>query len=100
MRLVHNTTFLVSNGRDEEFCSLIRARHLPDLRREGRLADSLFTRLRVNEPEGNSYSLQLFFPSADDLDHFTRHRLPRLLDDLHAALGNDILHFSTILEEI
>ena len=100
MRLVHNTTFLVNNGCDEEFCRLIRARHLPDLHREGGLADSLFTRLRVDEPEGNSYSLQLIFLSANDLNYFTQYHLPLLLDNLHAALGNDILHFSTILEEI
>ena len=54
----------------------------------------------IREGEGLSLSLQLIFPSAEEYTIFIENYKDRLLHMLVDVFGEDLLYFSTTLEEI
>ena len=54
----------------------------------------------IREGEGLSLSLQLIFPSAEEYNIFIENYKDKLLHMLVDVFGEDLLYFSTTLEEI
>ena len=81
MRFIYNTTFSINENIAEEFIQVIRGGYIAYLKGKNLCNDILFTRVLIREGEGLSLSLQLIFPSG-------------------VVFGEDLLYFSTTLEEI
>ena len=83
MRFIYNTTFSIDENIAEEFIQVIRGGYIA-----------------YREGEGLSLSLQLIFPSAEEYNIFIENYKDKLLHMLVDVFGEDLLYFSTTLEEI
>lgn len=100
MRYVYNTTFLPPEGKAPSFVAAMKEEILPRLAAWGVAAEPLFTGVSVDGEEGEGFSLQLIFAGEADYRRFMENHRQRLLDAVHAASGEGLLHFSSILKEI
>ncbi len=100
MRFIYNTTFSLDENIAEEFIQVIREDYITYLQDTNLCSDILFTRVMVREEEGLSLSLQLIFPSAMEYTNFIEIYKDKLLYILINAFGENLLYFSTTLEEI
>lgn len=100
MRLVYNTTFHVEIEIAEKLIQSIKEFYIPYVKKKGLCCDILFTRIILHEEEGLSFSLQLVFPSEKNYAIFIDIYKDKLLGILIELFGQNLLHFSTILEEI
>ena len=100
MRFIYNTTFSIDENIAEEFIQVIRGGYIAYLKGKNLCNDILFTRVMIREGEGLSLSLQLIFPSAEEYSIFIENYKDRLLHMLVDVFGEDLLYFSTTLEEI
>ena len=100
MRLVYNTTFHVDDEIAAGLIKSIKEFYIPYVKAKGLCCDILFTRVIVHEEEGRSFSLQLVFPSEEDDAIFIDIYKDKLLGVLIELFGQNLLHFSTTLEEI
>ena len=100
MRFIYNTTFSIDENIAEEFIQVIRGGYIAYLKGKNLCNDILFTRVMIREGEGLSLSLQLIFPSAEEYTIFIENYKVRLLHMLVDVFGENLLYFSTTLEEI
>ena len=100
MRFIYNTTFSIDENIAEEFIQVIRGGYIAYLKGKNLCNDILFTRVMIREGEDLSLSLQLIFPSAEEYSIFIENYKDKLLHMLVDVFGEDLLYFSTTLEEI
>ncbi|MCR9012596.1 MULTISPECIES: DUF4286 family protein [Gabonibacter] len=100
MRYVYNTTFHVENDTEASLINWMQNHHLPAIREKGLCSDILFTRIKTQEPQGKSFSLQLIFPAEKDYQAFLEKHQEELLKKLLDQFDQQVLYFSTLLEEI
>lgn len=100
MRFIHNTTFNIEEEIEGAFRKAIREFYIPLLKNKEICSDILFTKIRINEENGKSFSLQLVFPAAEDYALFMEVYKDKMLGALTEIFGEKMLHFSTTLEEV
>ena len=100
MRFIYNTTFSIDENIAEEFIQVVQGGYIAYLKSKNLCSDILFTRVMIREGEGLSLSLQLICPSAEEYMIFIEVYKDRLLHMLVDVFGENLLYFSTTLEEI
>ncbi len=100
MRFIYNTTFSIDENIAEEFIQVVRGGYIAYLKSKKLCNDILFTRVMIREGEGISLSLQLVFPSAKEYSIFIETYKDKLLKMLIDLFGENLLYFSTTLEEV
>lgn len=102
MRYIFNTTFLVEYEIETRWIQAMQNHHLPFLKNKELCSDIIFTRIKGEYTrEGKSFSLQLVFPTKENLDIYLENHWEKLIKSMEEdQFGQQILHFSTLLEEI
>lgn len=100
MRLIFNTTYIVEEAIETGWQDFMREQYIAYLRRQQFIQDVLFTKVSIDQPDGKTYSLQIFFDTSESLEHFTQHHLPLLEEKMTDKYKNHYLCFSSTLTEI
>lgn len=100
MRHIYNTTFLLPEEKELVFVETIKGKILPRFTKRGIVVEPLFTRVFVEEQDGAGFSLQLIFPDEQEYHQFMENHREQFFNELHALMGNDLLHFSSLLKEV
>ena len=100
MRHIYNTTFLVPEEKASFFTDTVKEKVLPRLVERGIVVEPLFTQVFVEEQDGAGFSLQLIFPDEEAYRQFAELHKETFFTELHALMGEELLHFSTLLKEI
>ena len=100
MPYIYNTTISIDDNISKKIRQDIRGGYIAYLKGKNLCNDILFTRVMIREGEGLSLSLQLIFPSAEEYNIFIENYKDKLLHMLVDVFGEDLLYFSTTLEEI
>ena len=100
MRYIYNTTFHVEDNIETSWINWMQYHHLPVIREKGLCSDILLTRIKAQEPQGKSFSLQLVFPTEKEYQIFLERHHEDLLKKLLDQFGRQVLYFSTLLEEV
>lgn len=100
MRYIYNTTYLIDEKIETAWVEFVRANFIPFLEQQNPVKDILFTKVSIDQPEGKTYSLQLFFDTEKELNDFSQQYVPILEEKMISAYKNRYLCFSSMLKEI
>ena len=100
MRAIHNTSFIVNEKFEDAWLSFMRTDYIPSIRRLGLCSDIVFTKVSIDQPDGKTYSLQLVFPSAVEMDSYLSSHMHNIDSALIGKFQGGYLCFNSVLTEI
>ena len=100
MRHIYNTTFIVEEKIEREWVAYMQEHYIRPVLSSEVPADTIFTKVSIDQPEGKTYSLQLVFSSEQALNRFLEHHLSPIEEALLSRYKNRYLCVSSTLTEI
>ncbi|BAX79723.1 DUF4286 family protein [Labilibaculum antarcticum] len=98
--IIYNTSYLIENSMEKDFCEWMKAKFIPLLKETGTFSSSYFCKVMVaTEDDGLTYSLQLLFKNKDLFTKYLCSFEPRTKAVFQAKYKTDVMTFSTLLEE-
>lgn len=99
--IIFNTTFHVANHVSDACVEFLISSYIPKAAASGFLMDPRFCRVMQTEcNEGESYSIQFRVKNVDTLNLWMQHEGHLLNKTLVDKFGQDVVGFSTLMEEI
>lgn len=98
--MIFNTTFCMTEKQEHDFLHWMRKHHIPKSLKLDFVHTPQFTKIVSQELEGVNYSLQLKTENIETLQMWYEEVGDQLLADLSKHFGEDVLTFSTLLEEV
>ena len=99
--LTINTTFFVSNAHLEAFLNWINNKYIPKMLDTPHfMTFRLYKIVAEQEPDATSFSLQFVFTEKEHCEHWHEAYQPALQSELKSVFNENVLSFSTLLEEI
>ena len=99
-RIIHNTTYIVNNNIEENCVKFVIKNYISPLKKYSECKDILFTKVSIDQPEGNTYSIQIVFENEKERSKFIEEVIIPLEDKLLAVYANQYLTFNSVLSEI
>ncbi|PKQ63720.1 hypothetical protein BZG01_15520 [Labilibaculum manganireducens] len=98
--IIYNTSYLIENSMEKEFCEWMKIKFIPLLKETGTFSANYFCKVMVaTENEGLTYSLQLLFKSKELFTKYHCSFEPRAKAVFEAKYRNQVMSFSSLLEE-
>ena len=97
---IYNITFNVDKEIEKEWLRYIKEKFIPAMLKSGLLHTALTSKIVVDEPRGNSYSIQFSAQDKETLDRFIREELYPILNELHLKFSPKMVYFATELNVI
>ncbi|WP_421918000.1 DUF4286 family protein [Marinifilum sp.] len=99
--LLYNTTYLFDKQLDEVFVAWMKDKFIPLLKETGTFSDHYFCKVMLAKEDGGlTYSLQLLFKSREQLEKYINSFEPRTKAVFKARFQDQIICFSSLLQEI
>lgn len=100
MRIIYNTTFIIEESIENEWLPFMREYYVKAVQERKSCEDILFTKVSIDQPEGKTYSLQLFFRNEQQKEDFLNRHLPAIEEKLIRRYADRYVCFSSVLTEI
>ncbi|MDR0983299.1 MAG: DUF4286 family protein [Culturomica sp.] len=100
MRTIHNTTFIVNPEIEDEWIKFVNKDYVSMLAQHNIVKDIIFSKVSIDQPEGNTYSLQIVFHDKDVPQQFYDELLPYFEGKLLQHYKDRYLCFSSLLHEL
>lgn len=100
MRIIHNTTFIIDEEIEKEWIPFMQENYVQTLREQKACEDILFTKVSIDQPEGKTYSIQVFFKHRQQKEEFLKRFLPAVEEEIIRRYANHYVCFSSELTEI
>lgn len=100
MRIIYNTSFIVSEDIEQEWIKFMRDHYLAIIQEHQLCQDTIFTKVSIDQPDGKTYSLQLIFDSQEQQNDFLTNWLPQIEEKIIQTYANRYVCFSSVLTEI
>jgi hypothetical protein len=97
---IYNITFNIEKEIEKEWLEYIKKTFIPQMLSSGLLHSSLTSKIMVDEPQGNSYSIQFTTENQSDLKKFINEELYPVLNRLHQKFSPKMVYFATELDVI
>ena len=99
--IIYNTSFLIEDTMEESFCEWMKTKFIPLLKETGTFSSSYFCKVMVaTEDGGLTFSLQLLFKSRELFNKYHTSFEPRTKAVFDAKFRNQVMTFSSLLEEV
>ncbi|MGL5683892.1 MAG: DUF4286 family protein [Marinifilaceae bacterium] len=100
MRIIYNTTFIIPDFIEENWLAFIREEHVAIIKNDSDIDDVLFTKVEIEQPEGETYSLQVIFNSAEKYDNYLATKDAIFVQALIERFKDQYLCFSSTMREL
>ncbi len=100
MRIIYNTTFIIDEEIENEWISFMREHYVAAVLNQKACEDLLFTKVSIDQPEGKTYSVQMFFKDERQKEEFLNRHLPPIEERIICRYADRYVCFSSVLTEI
>lgn len=100
MRIIFNTTFIIPHVIEKEWVRFMFVNHVSDLKKNTELKDVIFSKVDIEQPEGETYSLQVVFDSEMAYERYLEHGNELFVQLLIKHYKDSYLCFSSTMREI
>jgi len=98
--IIYNTSYLIENSMEEGFCEWMKTKFIPLLKETGTFSSSYFCKVMLTTKDGGlTYSLQLLFKNRELFNKYQSRFEPGTKAVFDARFRNQIMSFSSVLEE-
>ncbi|NOU58825.1 DUF4286 family protein [Marinifilum caeruleilacunae] len=99
--LLYNTSYLFDQELEKEFVEWMKIKFIPLLKETGTFSKSYFCKVMVAQEDGGlTYSLQLLFNTPEQLEKYINSFEPRTKAVFGARFQNQVISFSSLLQEV
>ena len=99
--IIYNTSYLIDNSMEETFCEWMKTKFIPLLKETGTFTASYFCKVMLTTQDGGlTFSLQLLFKHKELFNKYQTSFEPRIKAVLDAKFRNQVMSFSSLLEEV
>ena len=97
---IYNITFNVEPEIEKEWLDYIKQQFIPKMLKSGLLNKSITSKIKVDEAQGTSYSIQFMADNQEKLKTFIKEELYPILNELHLKFSPKMVYFATELDVI
>lgn len=97
---IYNITFNVEKDIEKDWLSYITNNFIPKMLQSGLLNAATTSKIKVDEAQGQSYSIQFKTDNQEQLQKFIADELYPILNELHTKFSPKMVYFSTELDVI
>lgn len=101
--IVYNVTFNIEDSIRDEFLQWMKTSHIPSVMATGLFLEHKFLKLISNHGDSvgtSTYAVQYYLKDLKDFLKYSDHFSPRFQQETIDKYGNQVIAFSTLLEEI
>ncbi|MPQ45612.1 DUF4286 family protein [Marinifilum sp. N1E240] len=99
--IIYNTSYLFEPELEVTFINWMKSKFIPLLEETGTFSNHYFCKVMVaQEDGGQTYSLQLFFKTQEQMEKYRSSFEPRTKAVFNARFQNQVVSFSSVLKEI
>lgn len=99
--IIYNVTVSVEKEVEQDWVQWMKETHIPDIINTGHFNDHRFLRLlNETEHEGETYAIQYFAETLDDLETYMTKHAPSLGEEHSKRYGTKCVAFRTFLETV
>ena len=97
--IVYNVSIKIEPNIEEEWLQWMKEKHIPDVLETGIFSGHKFLEI-TNEEAENTYAIQYYCPSMQDLETYFSDFAPKLQEEHSKKYINKFVAFRTIMKEI
>ena len=98
--ILYNVTINIDKEVEEEWLVWMKTIHIPNVMKTEMFVDNRFYRIKADEPEGTSYSIQYFANSMKEMDQYQNQFSTNMEMEMMKKYGNHLVSFPTLLESV
>ena len=99
--ILYNITFNIDLDAEESWVQYMKESHIPNVMLSPSILEYKFLRLlNETEGEGETYALQLFCESIEELENYVQKDAGEISNRLQAKFSNKQVSFATVLEDV
>jgi len=99
--LLYNTSYLLEQELEGVFVEWMKTKFIPLLKETSTFSDNYFCKVMVAQEDGGmTYSLQLLFKTREQLEKYINSFEPRIKAVFNARFQNQVISFSSLLQEV
>jgi hypothetical protein len=99
--LLYNTSYLFDQELEGVFVEWMKTKFIPLLQETGTFSNNYFCKVMVAKEDGGlTYSLQLLFKTREQLEKYINSFEPRTKAVFNARFQNQVICFSSLLQEV
>lgn len=99
--LIYNTSYLFDKELETVFTEWMKTKFIPLLKETSTFSNNYFCKVMVaKDDEGLTYSHQLFFKNKEQLEKYLSSFEPRVKAVFNARFQNQVISFSSLLQEV
>lgn len=100
MRVIFNTTFIIPHAIEQQWIQFMVNKHVAILKQNSEIKDVIFSKVEIEQPEGETYSLQVVFESEAQYEHYLMHGNEKFVEQLILLYKDQYLCFSSTMREL
>ena len=100
MRIIFNTTFIFPNPLSGVWITLVKETLLPLIQTQKGVKDVIFSKVDIEQPDGDTFSLQIVFQNEQDYIDYTAQGNLEVIGALENKFANQYLCFSSTMYEL
>jgi hypothetical protein len=98
--ILYNVTINIDKEVEEEWLLWMKNIHIPNVMKTGMFVDNKIYRIKADEPEGTSYSIQYFAKSMKEMDRYQNEFSADMQAEVMKKYGKHLVAFRTLLESV
>ena len=98
--IIYNVTVKVENDIHEEWLHWMKTKHIPDVMETKCFEEYRFSKILVDEPDGQTYSIQYLTASQSKLDEYQEKFAGDLQKEHAVKYNNKFVAFRTLLKVV
>ncbi len=98
--ILYNVTINIDKSVNDEWLEWMKSKHIPDVLSTGLLINNRIFKIRSDEEDGNTYSIQYFFNSMDEYEKYQNEFATGFQKEHTDKYKDKFVAFRTVMEEI
>lgn len=98
--ILYNVTINIDKEVEEEWLLWMKNIHIPNVMKTAMFLENKIYRIKADEPEGTSYSIQYFAKSMKEMDQYQNEFANDMQTELMGRYGKHLVSFQTLLESV